>query len=320
MNLPAPPTGITYVDVAMSHQHTVALRSDGAAVAVGDPSFGVLNIPALPTGLRYVDVDVNYLSTVLLRSDGNVIHLGDPAWNHVPALPAGLRYVDIACGYFFAATLRSDGQIVAWGSMPAVSIPALPPGVVYVEIAAGDDHMVARRSDGDVVVCGNNFQFGQGRMPPLQPGESCVQVDAEYNGSMMRVGPTTRYVSVAAGCAGTLPAARLIPRDTPRIGTTHQVTLFDLPQDLAVLAFGWSQQAPAPLAAIGMPGCFQHVAADAVFVLSGQGQQATMAFPVPDWPGLVGARFYNQAIVLDPGANTAGAVVSEAAEAVIGHR
>lgn len=43
-----------------------------------------------------------------------------------------------------------------------------------------------------------------------------------------------------------------------------------------------------------------------------------VTIPIPDDPGLIGARFYQQALVLDPRANAAGFVVSDAAAAAIG--
>jgi hypothetical protein len=52
--------------------------------------------------------------------------------------------------------------------------------------------------------------------------------------------------------------------------------------------------------------------------LLGQDQQAKYRLPIPDSPALVGVRFYNQAVVVDPSANALGAVMSDAAEGVIG--
>jgi hypothetical protein len=53
--------------------------------------------------------------------------------------------------------------------------------------------------------------------------------------------------------------------------------------------------------------------------ISGTGHEAPFALPIPYLPGLLGLKFYNQAIVLDPAANNPlGAVVGEAMEGVIG--
>lgn len=69
-----------------------------------------------------------------------------------------------------------------------------------------------------------------------------------------------------------------------------------------------------------MPGCSQHVSVDAAFLLLGQNGIARFVLPIPNDLGLVGLRFHNQAVVLDAGANALGAVVSDAAEGVIGNR
>jgi hypothetical protein len=57
---------------------------------------------------------------------------------------------------------------------------------------------------------------------------------------------------------------------------------------------------------------------DASVLLVGANGRATFELPLPNWSGLVGLSFYNQALVLDPGANPLGAVVSDAAEAIVG--
>src|SRR5690606_42138429 len=123
------------------------------------------------------------------------------------------------------------------------------------------------------------------------------------------------YVSVARGCAGWRRASRLGRGRTPLWGHTRRVAVRDLPIDVAFMVMGWQSYAnPISLAAIGMPGCAQHVSMDAVVALSGQGHQAEWSLPIPNLPALVGVRFYNQAVVLDPAAgNVMMAIVSDAA-------
>ena len=77
LNVPPLPAGMHYENVAMSSSHTVALRSDGAAIAFGANVIGECNIPPLPSGLRYVQVGVSERKTVLRRSDGAVLCVGD---------------------------------------------------------------------------------------------------------------------------------------------------------------------------------------------------------------------------------------------------
>ncbi len=66
-------------------------------------------------------------------------------------------------------------------------------------------------------------------------------------------------------------------------------------------------------------GCTWQVALDATGPIVGNGGQAVWELPIPDLPSLVGLVFYNQALVLDPAANTLGAVVSDVAMGVVGY-
>ncbi len=355
---PALPPGLTYTAVIGGAIHSVALRSDGRAVAWGSNQNGQCAIPPLPPGMTYTDAVTTWSSTVLLRSDGQVAIAGNGS--SLPTLPQGMRYVAIAChdqgrlllrsdgtllvtgsssngvttppplpagvqyvavarNRYYNSALRSDGAIDQWGTTLAAPLPPLPSGVVYVEVDSGDDVLVARRSDGRIVAAAPTLADPILNVPIPAAGESFVGVTANhYSYGLVRVGPTSTYVTIASGCAGTRPVSRLVPRDTPRLGKNLQVTLFDLPQDAAVMAFGWNRTAPTSLASYGMPGCSQHVTTDAAVLLLGQGAQAKFYLGVPNELSLLGLHFHNQAIVLDIAANAAGAVVSNAAEGVIG--
>jgi alpha-tubulin suppressor-like RCC1 family protein len=329
LNAPPLPAGMTWVDFALASQFSVAIRSDGQAFSFGNvgPS-GV--IPVLPPGVSYVDVDCSPGKAILLRSDGQVVLIGSPSSGIQPAPvpPAGLHYESIAANDGNNVAVRSDGEAVLWGwqgmAPQFVPPPALPFGVSYVEAVGGNLQFALRRSDGEIVMCGNvgGFSFGWlSVVPALEPGTSYLQVSASAENTAARVGPTRTYVSFAPGCAGSRPATRLIPRDTPFVGGTHRVTLFDLPANVALLAMGFQRTTPLALGVLGMPGCDWHVSLDAITLLSGQGNQAVWELPIPDMPSLVGVRFYNQALVLDPAAGNAfGAVISNAAEGVIGYR
>ena len=119
-----------------------------------------------------------------------------------------------------------------------------------------------------------------------------------------------------------MPPARLVPRDTPRIGKPFTLTVFDLPHSLAILLLGFQRLQPAlPLGFAGMPGCDLPVSLDVTIPLSGTDNQARWTLPIPDDRTLVGLEFYNQALVFDANApNTMGAAMSNAAQGVIGER
>lgn len=156
--------------------------------------------------------------------------------------------------------------------------------------------------------------------PALPSGSTYVEVDAHGYQLAARVGPTSTYVSYGHGCAGSRQAARLVPMDTPRIDKVLEVNVFDLPHDVAFMLFGWNRTQPQSMASYGMQGCDAHVTPDGAYVLLGQHGWATYRLSIPNLPTLVGLRFYNQAVVLDQNAgNPLGAVMSDAAEGVVGH-
>ncbi len=322
LNIPALPQGLTYTAVDVGWANGIAIRSDGSAVGWGDNSWGQATVPALPPGLRYTAVGAGEQNALLLRSNGSIVMAGTggtTGLTNLPSLPAGLRYTAVACGKYLAAALRSDGSIVSWGSN--ATVPALPTGVSYVELAIGDRHAVARRSDGTAVTWGSTQPARISAAPILPPGRSYLRVAAsDQDCSAALIGSESRYVGFATGCPGSLPPSRIVPGDTPQIGKTFPALLTNLPTNLALLGFGWQRQLPpTPLATLGMPGCSAHIVADAIVPISGTAHEAPFSLPIPFLPGLLGLKFYNQAIVLDPAANNPlGAVVGEAMEGVIG--
>jgi hypothetical protein len=225
--------------------------------------------------------------------------------------------------------------LVAWGSNNSgqCNVPTPPPGIVYVEAVAADEtgygydgHTVARRSDGAVVAWGDN-QYSECAVPVMPPGVGCVEIEAAYGLTILRTGPPTRYGILGYGCAGSGRPPRLVPFETPRIGSTLRVNLLDLPANAAFMLTGWSSTnssfGPLPLSlnSLGMPGCIAFVSADSAAIVVGAGGSALWSTSIPDLPILVGLTFYQQAIVIDPLAgNSMGAVMSDAATAIVGSR
>ena len=326
-NVPSLPSGLTYVEVSAGSQNTHARRSDGVILAWGQSTFNQLNVPALPSGLTYVDVAVGGQFAVARRSDGTLVAWGDNAYGQVSGCPTGNTYVEIAAGWYTALARKSDGTVLAWGMNGSgqANVPALPSGVSYVEIAAGKYHSVARRSDGSVVAWGDNT-YGQCTVPALPSGQTYLEIASGGDHTVARICEATSvYVTFGFGCPGSQPTARLFPLDTPRIGTTLHVTLDHLPANIAFLCTGLSMtmssfgSLPFSLASNGMPGCTLFVSVDAVNLLVGASGIAVYTLAIPNYFGLVGLPLYHQALVIDPAAaNALGAVVSDAARAVVG--
>ena len=320
-NVPALPLGLTYVEVAAGGgAFTLARRSDGNVMAWGLNFYGQCNVPALPPGLTYVEVVAGWHHTVARRSDGSVLAWGRNQYGqcNVPALPPGLTYVEIAATDTYTVARRSDGSVVEWGSFLGVQ-PALPPGLTYVEVTAGFNHTMARRSDGSVVEWGSTL----GGQPALPPGITGSRISAGrvLSAAIIQSGG---FHTFAAGCPGSAGVTRL-DAAPPRVGTTTNIALQTLPQNVAVLVLGFSNVTsafgplPLDLTSFGMPGCLAHVSLDCSALVPGAGGIATSALTVPALPALAGMIAHGQAIVFDPSAaNPAGLVMSDAITFVIG--
>jgi hypothetical protein len=331
---------VTFVEIAAGGEnnvsHSVARTSDGLVHAWGGNLSGQCNVPPLPAGLTYTAIAAGYNHTLACRSDGTCAAFG---WNqqgqcNVPPLPTGVRFVDVSAGTWHSLALCSDGNIVGWGgnTYGECVAPPLPPGVSYVEVAAlaytsgpYAPSSAARRSDGEIVQWGGLPSPQQPPVPALPPGLGYIEVDFGAGTVIARVSSRSSFTRFGTGCAGSRPAAPLVPSDTPRLGTTMRVTVRELPVHAAFLLVGFStttsQFGPLPLALapFGMPGCTAYVADEAVHFLFGSDHEAAWTLAIPNDQGLVGLVFHTQAVVLDPAAgNALGAVMSDAMRAQVG--
>lgn len=134
------------------------------------------------------------------------------------------------------------------------------------------------------------------------------------------------YRRHGAGCPGSLgvPGMRS-GAGLPWVGTTFVAEVTRVPAPgLAWLVFGYDATVwnglplPFDLATFGMPGCWLRTDAFATVVLIAASNTAAWSFTIPNMPQLLGVPFYNQALVVDPGFNPAGAVVSDAMRGVFG--
>jgi hypothetical protein len=135
------------------------------------------------------------------------------------------------------------------------------------------------------------------------------------------------YSAFGAGCAGTAGTPTLSTVGLPWLGDTLGIVLNALPSGApALVELGLSDTAwaglalPLGLGAIGMPGCALLVSPDDWCSATTSGTTAVCPIPIPLDVGLLGARFFNQGVVLDPGANALGLTVTNGGAGTIGAR
>src|SRR5262249_44355194 len=154
-------------------------------------------------------------------------------------------YVSVRAGMLNTAALRSDGTIAAWlGTTfsPLTPVPPVESGLGFADIAMGG---------------GSGYPVVIARVAAL--------------GSFTRIG---------LGCAGSRPAAPIVPSDIPRLGGALRLCVRELPVDAAFLVLGFSTTTssfgplPFALGAVGMPGCTAYVGDEVVLFASGSNHEA----------------------------------------------
>ena len=154
-SLPTHIGSLSWKQVAMGFEHTLAIRSDGLLFAWGDNTYGELG-------------------NGTLTSQSSPIQIGTSSWTVVSA------------GHLASAGIRSDGLLFAWGDNSygqqgnALTnyLPQPVGALSWNAIAAGASHVVAIRSDGALFAWGDNSsgQLGDGttvaKSSPVQIGTS----------------------------------------------------------------------------------------------------------------------------------------------------
>lgn len=146
-----------------------------------------------------------------------------------------------------------------------------------------------------------------------------------WNGAVVPE-PEAALFPFGEGCAGTHGVPGLASAGLPTVGATLDLTVTNLPTHpyaLGLLAVGASNQVfqgvalPQDLGPYGAPACRLFVGREFAYVLFGWNGVAERAVGIPSDSGLVGARFFLQALVADA-ANPLGLCVSNAYEGRIG--
>ncbi|MBK8977299.1 MAG: S8 family serine peptidase [Planctomycetes bacterium] len=115
------------------------------------------------------------------------------------------------------------------------------------------------------------------------------------------------------------PALTLGASGTPRLGTTLVLQIGQIPANAggAFVNLGLFQQS-IDLTAAGMPGCFLLTSLEQTLGAAITGSTASLNLPIPNLAGLVGQTLNAQGVVIAPGANTLGALTSNAGTMLFG--
>ena len=129
------------------------------------------------------------------------------------------------------------------------------------------------------------------------------------------------------GCAGNTGVPNLTAGAMPMLGASFPVVLDNLPVSSWNVAWGmagfgrttWAgNPLPFDLQPLGMPGCLLAIDPLEATLMDNLGGNATWTIPIPNRLDFAGGVFYVQGMVLDPGVNPAGAVISNAGEVRVG--
>lgn len=140
----------------------------------------------------------------------------------------------------------------------------------------------------------------------------------------LALGQLASVATFGSGCAGTFgtPAVSTLG-SVPVMSSTYTIQVSGMPWNSpAFMCLGWSNTSyggaalPANLGFIGAPTCSLFVSIEALSLVPNILGVGIWQIQVPS---IVGARFYNQAAVLDIQANALGLVLSNAVESTIGN-
>jgi hypothetical protein len=133
------------------------------------------------------------------------------------------------------------------------------------------------------------------------------------------------FSSYGAGCATSIGTPQLVNAVLPRLGATMITNVVNMPVGLGLMLTGTSNQSsslgflPLDLSAFGMPSCFLRTSMDLTDGILTFGTTGSWSLNIPNQLTLLGAQFYQQAFVFEPGLNPFGGAMSDAAVWQIGN-
>lgn len=151
---------------------SVAIRTDGTVVAVGDGAFGRCDVESWRD---IVSISVGKFHTVGLRANGTVVAVGDNRYNKCD-VSRWRDIISVSAGDFGTVGLKRNGTCVAIGS-DSFRYDHVQKWTDICAISAGACHTVGLKHDGTVVAAGDNT-YGQ---LEVQNWTDIVAVSARYH-------------------------------------------------------------------------------------------------------------------------------------------
>lgn len=192
-----------FVGLAVGHDHSLALRSDGT-VAIKGENLLMSSITNMPAGLTNITaVAASGYFSLALNENGRVFAWGlhDIGQTNVPI---GLsNVVAIDCGGSHSVALRSNGTVAAWG-WNHFGQSTVPSGLSnIVAVACGQNFSMALRADGTVV------QWGQDSFVPAGVS-NVVDIAGNYENGIALCDDGTLLNWISAGLINPPPVSNVV--------------------------------------------------------------------------------------------------------------
>ncbi len=137
--------------ISAGNSHTVAIKTNGRAVAVGANKSGQCNVTKWTDLIK---ISAGYDHTVGLKFDGTVVATGDNGKSQCN-VGSWSDIISIATGNGYTIGLKSDGTVLATGDNTKGTCDVYDWNNI-VAVSAGMDHTVGLRADGTVITTGSN--------------------------------------------------------------------------------------------------------------------------------------------------------------------
>ena len=143
------------VAVSAGDAHTVGLKADGTVIAVGSNNYGRCNVS---DWVNIAAVSAGSSHTVGLKDDGTVVTVGSNTYGQCN-VSGWMDIVAVSAGTGYTVGLKADGTVVAAGYNDDGRCN-VSSWADIVAVSAGESHTVGLKADGTAVAVGDNT-YGQ---------------------------------------------------------------------------------------------------------------------------------------------------------------